>query len=161
MYTPLETQSRHAESISLDEKDADINGAMNTNRWFGIWDAIFFSWMKPLLEKGNETNRLDESDLFPLFAGDTSHEIYHRFSTEWDQLKQERDGTRDCNNGEGRKQHNILVHVLLRSFGGPFFAAGILAHFVFDLSWEISFLFSGKSILENSTLSFSFNHFCV
>ena len=46
----------------------------------------------------------------------------------------------------------VITKLITLGSAVTFFAAGILAHFVFDLSWEISFLFSGLIIVTGPTV---------
>lgn len=46
----------------------------------------------------------------------------------------------------------VITKLITLGSAITFFAAGILAHFIFDLSWEISFLFSGLIIVTGPTV---------
>ncbi|TJY34812.1 cation:proton antiporter [Pontimicrobium aquaticum] len=46
----------------------------------------------------------------------------------------------------------VITKLITLGSAITFFSAGILAHFIFDLSWEISFLFSGLIIVTGPTV---------
>ncbi|WP_242203267.1 cation:proton antiporter [Aestuariivivens insulae] len=46
----------------------------------------------------------------------------------------------------------VITKLITLGSAVTFFGAGILAHFIFDLSWEISFLFSGLIIVTGPTV---------
>lgn len=85
--------------------------------FYFIWNTITFAWMKPLLSLGN-TRALEQADLYPLPATDTSEGIYSRFRKYW---------SRELRRGSATgsdKPDASLVNAFMNAFGLPFFAAG-------------------------------------
>jgi ATP-binding cassette, subfamily C (CFTR/MRP), member 1 len=100
------------------------------SKWIG--NVVLFTWMKPLLELGNE-QPLDFSDLYELSAHDQAEHINDSFNVAW--------------NKQLTKESPSIVLAYVHAFGLPFFMAGGLK-LIHD-----SLLFSGPYLL-NRIISF-------
>lgn len=109
---------------------------INLNEDSNIWSQLVFKWFTPILYRGNENKKLDQTDLdlIPLPSHCSTEYSSAQFQTYWNQ---------EIRNNPSNPS---LVKAIFLSFGSDFVQAGILK-FIHDLC-----LFVGPQVLRGMIL---------
>lgn len=94
-----------------------------------IWSVLVFSWMRSLLELGNEQQKLDPDDLglLPLPENCSTKDVTAKFEKYWKLELDRADNQRQKNPaGKPMLKAPSLSWALFRAFGADFLRAGVL-----------------------------------